>query len=60
VPKEDIKTHRADIERFSTAVAGDEVLFHACSYRELLSTWIASPNDDVRAHAAAIATRFAP
>ena len=31
---------------------------HACSYRELLSAWGGGSSDGVRAHAAAIASRF--
>jgi hypothetical protein len=42
VSRIDIKAHRAEIESFAKAVGGDEVVFRACSYRELLAAWAAS------------------
>jgi hypothetical protein len=56
----DREAHRADIERFAEIVARDEVVFHACSYRELLSAWSQCSSEAVRAHAAAVAERFTP
>jgi hypothetical protein len=53
-----IEAHRAEIRSFADAVSGDEVVFHACSYRELISAWTASSHDFNRGHAAAIASRF--
>jgi hypothetical protein len=58
VPRAEIEAHRAAIRDFAEVVTGDEVVFHACSYRELLSAWTTSSDDRSRAHAAAIATRF--
>ena len=52
--------HREEIERFAAAVAGDEVAFVSCSWRELLDTWSHSGDDRVRAHADAVAARFSP
>jgi len=58
VPSAEIDAHRAEIRDFAEVVTGDEVAFHACSYRELLSAWSGGSNDVVRAHAAAITARF--
>ena len=52
--------HREEIEHFAAAVAGDEVTFVSCSWRELLDTWSHSEDDRVRAHADAVAARFSP
>ena len=52
--------HREEIERFAAAVAGDEVAFVSCSWRELLDTWSHSGDDRIRAHADAVAARFSP
>jgi len=60
IPRADIEAHRVEIRSFAEAVTGDEVVFHACSYRELLSAWTASCRELARAHAAAIVTRFGP
>ncbi|HVX99287.1 MAG TPA: hypothetical protein VHA55_05800 [Pseudorhodoplanes sp.] len=54
----DLQIHRAEIARFAAAVAGDEVRFASASYRELLATWLEAQDQDVRAHAAALAARF--
>ena len=35
IPRADIEAHRVEIRKFAEAVAGDEVVFQACSYREL-------------------------
>jgi len=60
VPKADIETHRAEINQFAETVAGDEVAFHPCSYRKLLSAWYDSPDEIVRSHALAVVTHFSP
>ena len=52
--------HRRELERFAAAVADDEVAFVSCSWRSLLETWTRHKNGGVRAHAAAVVTRFAP
>ena len=52
--------HREEIEAFAAAVAGDEVLFAACSYRTLLGRWADSREPDIRAHAKAVRERYAP
>lgn len=51
--------HRAEISRFADLVAGDEVTFRSCSYRELLVGWLASPCAKIRAHSEAVSGRFA-
>ena len=58
VPSTEIYRHRAEIRGFAEAVAGDEVAFHACSYRELLSAWTNSTSAACRAHAVALSARF--
>ena len=52
--------HREEIERFAAAVAGDEVAFVSCSWPRLLETWTRHENGRIRAHATAVAARFAP
>lgn len=52
--------HREEIKHFAAAVAGDEVIFASCSWRELLDTWSHSEDDRIRAHADAVAARFSP
>ena len=52
--------HRQEIERFASAVACDEVAFVSCSWRKLLETWAGHQHSRIRAHAAAVAARFAP
>ena len=51
-----IARHREEIAAFAEAVAGDEVSFHASSYREWLATFPAEARD----HAAAVLSRFTP
>lgn len=60
IPRDAIDAHRIEVRSFADSVAGDEVIFHACSYRELLSSWAASAREFTRAHAAAIAALFDP
>jgi len=52
----DIARHREEIAAFAGAVAGDEVSFHATSYRQWLATFPAEARD----HATAVLSRFAP
>lgn len=52
------KRHEDEVVQFSNLVDGDEVLFVACSYNMLLSSWRASPTEIVRTHAAAVADRY--
>ena len=52
--------HRQEIARFAKDVAGDEVAFVSCSYRRLLEGWARHKEAWIRAHAAAVARRFAP
>ena len=52
--------HREQISRFAQSVAGDEVRFVACSYRELLATWERSEESEIREHARAVVRRFSP
>lgn len=59
IPQEDILRHRDEISRFGAAVAGDEVLFHAASYRDWIEAWLGS-GDEVEAHGQAILREFAP
>ncbi|MGZ0071987.1 PGN_0703 family putative restriction endonuclease [Sphingobium limneticum] len=51
-----IARHRADIADFAAAVAGAEVRFAACSWRDWLAGW----TGDARAHADALTARFQP
>ena len=48
--------HRSEITAFADHVAGAEVQFASCSYREWLSSW----EGDTRAHADALLDRFQP
>ena len=52
--------HREEIKHFAQSVEGDEVRFVACSYRELLAAWERSENPEIREHARAVVSRFAP
>lgn len=56
VAAEDLARHRDEVAAFAEAVAGDEVSFHATSYRE----WLATCPAEASAHAAAIVEAFAP
>lgn len=51
---EELGSHRQEIDRFSTAVVGDEVTFVAQSYETLLTTWLGSNNATLAAHATAL------
>ncbi len=54
IPADAIGRHRAEIADFAAAVAGAEVRFAACSWREWLAGW----TDDARNHADALIARF--
>lgn len=51
-----IARHRAEIVDFADAVAGAEVAFAACSWRDWLDSW----SGDTRAHATAIIAAYQP
>ena len=58
IPDSDFARHREEVADFASAVDGDDVSFHAGSYREWISTW---PHDDeIQAHGRAILATFAP
>jgi hypothetical protein len=58
IPDSDFARHREEVADFVSAVDGDDVSFHAGSYREWISTW---PHDDeIQAHGRAILATFAP
>jgi hypothetical protein len=59
IPASAFAAHRAEIARFSVAVEGAQVAFHAISYREWLGTW-PQPPSPVAKHAAAVLQRFQP
>lgn len=59
IPPAVFARHRAEIARFTAAVANAQVAFHAISYREWLKTWPSAPSA-VGQHAAAIHDRFRP
>jgi hypothetical protein len=48
--------HRDEISAFSSAVAGDEVVFLSASYREWLDSW--DPDTEAAQYAAALSERF--
>ncbi len=52
--------HREEVARFARAVAGDETIFVACSYRRLLEDWARSKDDGIRRHASAVIERYSP
>ena len=52
--------HREEVEAFARKVAGDEVRFVACTYRELLDGWCKHGAPHVKAHAEAVLRCFAP
>lgn len=54
----DLAQHREEILAFAQAVAGDEVLFLASSYREWFSTWPDDPR--LLNHRTAVISRFDP
>jgi hypothetical protein len=54
----EIEAHRREIGDFSGLVAGDEVIFHATTYTEVLRVWNNSSIETVRAHVAAVQKRF--
>ncbi len=60
VEEKDKIMHRAEIERFASEVARDEVQFIACSYTDVLRCWKEGKDSRIRAHAEAVIERFAP
>jgi len=58
IPEATHQAHWSEVLRFAELVAGDEVCFHACSYRDLLASWEKSGAPRVQDHAAAVRGRF--
>jgi len=58
IPEAAHQAHWSEVARFADLVAGDEVGFHACSYRDLLTSWERSGASRVQAHAAVVRERF--
>ena len=56
ITPEALLAHRSEIDRFADAVAGADVRFAACSYREWVSTWTGA----AAIHGQALLVRFAP
>ena len=56
IPAESIRAHRTEIARFADLVAGADVRFAACSYREWLEVW----DGPSASHRLALIARFAP
>jgi hypothetical protein len=54
VPLAAIEAHRREVATFADLVAGDEVEFHATTYRDMLRSWDASPLIAVRNHVDAV------
>lgn len=51
IPASYFERHREEITKFATEVAGDEVVFASCSYRDLLAQWLTGKTAALRAHA---------
>jgi hypothetical protein len=56
IPPEALARHRAEIAAFADSVAGAEVRFAACSWREWLAVWPGA----TRSHADALVAQFRP
>jgi hypothetical protein len=54
----DKHAHREEIDRFADAVAGAAVSFSSLCYRDLLTCWLADPEELVSAHAMAMLGHF--
>lgn len=54
VPLAAIDAHRREVAIFADLVAGDEVEFHATTYRDMLGSWSANPLTVVRDHTDAV------
>ena len=52
--------HRDEIAGFARRLAGDEVAFVSCSWRDLLEVWRNAHDRDIRSHAEAVIGRFSP
>jgi len=59
IAPEKLQLHRDEIARFGAAVAGDDVRFLGCSYREWLIEWD-QLDVDVAGHAGAVLAAFEP
>ncbi|MBF0273053.1 MAG: hypothetical protein HQL98_13470 [Magnetococcales bacterium] len=53
-----VEEHRQEVALFSQAVRNDEVVFVACSYREVLEGWKQSQTEPLQQHAKAVADTF--
>jgi hypothetical protein len=49
-----IEAHRREVATFADPVAGDEVEFHATTYRDILRSWDQAPLTAVRDHVDAV------
>lgn len=58
ISEEERAMHLAEIDRFAALVAGDEITFVSCSYRQLLDTWLTTGDSLLRAHTAALENRY--
>lgn len=58
IPEAAHQAHRSEILKFAELIAGDEVGFYTCSYRELLGSWDKSSVARVQSHAVAVRERF--
>lgn len=52
--------HREEIAAFAGMIAGDEVRFLALAWSDLLASWEATSDVNLRRHASAVRMRFAP
>ena len=60
IPDDEHALHRTEVERFAEMVAEDEVMFVHLTWSELLTSWAACENDEVRRHAAAVVGTYGP
>ena len=60
VGKAAIDKHREEVVAFAREVAGDEVKFVHCTYRELLAGWRCHADPEIRAHAERVLRCFCP
>lgn len=59
IPDAEKAMHRTEVAEFAAAVAGDEVEFRSCTYRQLVDVWRGSEEDGVRSHAEALSKIYA-
>lgn len=57
---EAVAAHRRDIAVFGDIVDGDEVEFHAMSYRDLLDSWHTADDVKIHGHAQTVGDHFQP